>query len=142
MFEYQLAKRNFENTSYNILNGLKCEISEAKYAYNGEAAGDDTQALRHLKEVSKSNLNVARKNPVTTTDYGFIDMPPLPPSSQNSNGRGEHEAKGGAGNNLGDKSRITADEDMIAGKVRLSVTLIGKYVILCFRKPSSNLADN
>ena len=86
-------------------------------------------------------MNVARKNPVTTTDYGFIDMPPLPPSSQNSNGRGEHEAKGGAGNNLGDKSRITADEDMIAGKVRLSVTLIGKYVILCFRKPSSNLAD-
>ena len=102
----------------------KLDPSEAKYAYNGEAAGDDAQALRHLKEVSKSNLNVARKNPVTTTDYGFIDMPPLPPSSQNSNGRGEQEAKGGAGDNLGDKSRITADEDMIAGKVRLSVTLI------------------
>ena len=92
-------------------------ISEAKYAYNGEAAGEDSPALRHLREVSKSNLNVARKNPVTTTDYGFIDMPPLPPSSQNTHGRGsEHESKGGLGNNLGDKSRITADEDMIAGK--------------------------
>ena len=64
-------------------------------------------------------MNVARKNPVTTTDYGFIDMPPLPPSSQNTQGRGEHEANGGVGSNLGDKSRITADEDMIAGTVTL-----------------------
>ena len=69
---------------------------------------------------------MARKNPVMTTDYGFIDMPPLPPSSQNCHGRGgEHEAEGGAaGNNLGDKSRIAADEDMIAGKVRLSVVTL------------------
>ena len=88
-------------------------IPEAKYAYNGEAAaGEDNPALRHLKEVSKSNLNVARKNPVTTTDYGFIDMPPLPSSSSS-----QADAKGG--NNLGDKSRITADEDMIAGEICL-----------------------
>ena len=91
-------------------------IPEAKYAYNGEAvsSGEDNPALRHLKEVSKSNLNVARKNPVTTTDYGFIDMPPLPSSSSSQ----DHDAKGG-GNGLGDKSRITADEDMIAGEICL-----------------------
>ena len=88
-------------------------IAEAKYAYNGEAAAEDNPALRHLKEVSKSNLNVARKNPVTTTDYGFIDMPPLPSSSSSQ----DHDAKGG--NGLGDKSRITADEDMIAGEICL-----------------------
>ena len=104
-------------------------ISEAKYAYNGEsatAAGEETPpaALRHLKEVSKSNLNVARKNQaVTTTDYGFIDMPPLPSSSSSQEAsRGERDAKGG--NGLGDKSRITADEDMIAGEICLS-DLIG-----------------
>ena len=97
-------------------------IPEAKYAYNGEAtaAGEDNPALRpHLKEVSKSNLNVAtRKNhqAVTTTDYGFIDMPPLP--SQDT--RGERDAKGGHG--LGDKSRITADEDMIAGEICLPIS--------------------
>ena len=94
-------------------------IPEAKYAYNSEAAAEDNPALRHLKEVSKSNLNVARKNPVTTTDYGFIDMPPLPSSSSSQDARGEHDAKGG--NGLGDKSRITADEDMIAGETCLSI---------------------
>ena len=97
-------------------------IPEAKYAYNGEAAAEDNPALRHLKEVSKSNLNVARKNQaVTTTDYGFIDMPPLPSSSSSQNARGEDDAKGGIG--LGDKSRITADEDMIAGETCLSISM-------------------
>ena len=94
-------------------------LAETKYAYNGEgvAATDDTQTLRHLKEVSKSNLNVARKNPVTTTDYGFIDMPPLQHGSQSSRGRGgDEEAKGGG--SLGDKSRSRVDEDMIAGKTK------------------------
>lgn len=60
-------------------------LSEMKYAYSDvDSCVSSSQApplnakmssKSRLKELSRSNLNVALKNPVTTTDYGFIDMP-------------------------------------------------------------------
>jgi hypothetical protein len=92
---------------------------EAKYAYNSETESA-TATMRHLKEVSKSNLNVARKNPVMTTDYGFIDQPPTThphpvAATQNAaNDANSNAVADGAAATESSKDRI--DEDIISSK--------------------------
>lgn len=47
-----------------------------KYAYSEtESCASVRFPGSDLRTLSKSNLHMSRRNPVTTTDYGFIDLP-------------------------------------------------------------------
>ncbi len=110
MEQWIQARRNIGNSQKKDEAQSTClkvsiNFPEAKYAYNDA----ESETLRHLKEVSKSNLNVARRNPVTTTDYGFIDMPVTGGVGQRSQ---EHHRQESA---VGSTNKAQNDEDIISG---------------------------